>query len=66
MADKPEKKDEISLRYVDRRTIERYLKRGAIDEKEYARYLKSLEDLAASAGSVETEVASGGELVPTR
>jgi hypothetical protein len=66
VADKPDKKDEISLRYVDRRTIERYLKRGAIDDKEYARYLKSLEDLSGSAGSVETEFASGGELGPTR
>jgi hypothetical protein len=61
-----EKKEEISLRYLDRRTVERYLKRGMIDEKEYARYLKSLEDLSENAGSVETEFTSGGELGPTR
>lgn len=61
-----EKKDEISLRYLDRRTVERYLKRGQIDEKEYARYLKSLEDLSEQAGSVETEFTEGGELGPTR
>jgi hypothetical protein len=61
-----EKKDEMSLRYLDRRTIERYLKRGAVDEKDYAKYLKSLPDLAESAGSVETEFATATELGPTR
>jgi hypothetical protein len=61
-----EKKEEMSLRYLDRRTIERYLKRGQIDEKDYARYLKSLQDLSESANSVETEFSSDGELGPTR
>jgi hypothetical protein len=61
-----EKKEESSLRYLDRRTVERYLKRGMIDEKEYARYLKSLEDLAEKASGVETEFTPDGELGPTR
>jgi hypothetical protein len=46
--------------------VERYIKRGLLDEKEYARHLKSLQDLAQNAGSVETEFTSLGELGPTR
>jgi hypothetical protein len=61
-----EKEKEIPVRYLDRRVVERYIKRGLLDEKEYARHLKSLEDLAANAGSVETEFTSVGELGPTR
>jgi len=61
-----EKKDEIPLRYLDRRVVERYMKKGLLDEKEYARHLKALEDLAEKAGSVETEFTSIGELGPTR
>jgi hypothetical protein len=61
-----DKKDEINPRMLDRRVVERYLKRGALDEKEYAKYLKSLPDLAESAGSVETEFTTVGELGPTR
>jgi hypothetical protein len=61
-----EKKDEIPVRYLDRRVVERYLKKGLLDEKEYQKYLKSLEDLTEKAGSVETEFSSVGELGPTR
>jgi hypothetical protein len=61
-----DKEKEIPLRYLDRRVVERYLKKGLLDEKEYARYLKSLDDLAEKAGSVETEFTSIGELGPTR
>lgn len=61
-----EKKEEIPLRYLDRRVVERYLKKGLLEEKEYHRYLKSLDDLAEKAGSVETEFAELGELGPTR
>lgn len=61
-----EKKEEIPTRYLDRRVVERYIKRGLLDEKEYARHLKSLADLADQAGSVETEFTSDGELGPTR
>ena len=61
-----DKKDEIPLQYLDRRVVERYIKKGLLDEKEYHRHLKSLEDLAAKAGSVETEFTSLGELGPTR
>ena len=61
-----EKKEEIPLQYLDRRVVERYIKKGLLDEKEYHRYLKSLADLAENAGSVETEFTSLGELGPTR
>jgi hypothetical protein len=61
-----EKEKEIPVRYLDRRVAERYIKRGLLDEKEYARYLKSLEDLAEKAGSVETEFTSVDGIGPTR
>ncbi len=61
-----EKKEEIPLQYLDRRVVERYIKKGLLDEKEYQRYLKSLDDLAEKAGSVETEFTSVGEIGPTR
>jgi hypothetical protein len=46
--------------------VERYMKRGLLDEKEYHRYLKSLTDLAEQAGSVETEFTEVEGLGPTR
>ena len=61
-----DKKEEIPSRYLDRRVVERYIKKGLLDEKEYARHLKSLEDLAGKAGEVETEFTIDGELGPTR
>ena len=61
-----DKKEEIPSRYLDRRVVERYLKKGLLDEKEYQRHLKALDDLQEKAGSVETEFSSVGELGPTR
>ena len=61
-----EHQKEIPVRYLDRRVVERYLKRGLLDEKEYHRHLKSLEDLAEKAGSVETEFTEVEGLGPTR
>lgn len=61
-----DKKEEIPARYLDRRVVERYIKKGLLDEKEYHRHLKALEDLAEKAGSVETAFTSVGELGPTR
>ena len=61
-----EKEKEIPIRYLDRRVVERYLKRGLLDEKEYAKYLKSLDDLAEKAGSVETEFSTVDGIGPTR
>ena len=61
-----DKKDEIPIQYLDRRVVERYIKRGLLDEKDYARHIKALEDLAEKAGNVETEFTSDGELGPSR
>ena len=61
-----EKKEEIPLKYLDRRVVERYIKKGLLDEKEYQRHLKSLEDLAGKASDVETEFTALGELGPSR
>lgn len=61
-----EKKEETPLRYLDRRVVERYLKKGLLDEKEYQRHLKALDDLSEKAGSVETAFEPDGELGPTR
>jgi hypothetical protein len=61
-----DKKEEIPVQYLDRRVVERYIKKGLLDEKEYQRHLKSLEDLAEKAGPVETQFTSTGELGPTR
>ena len=46
--------------------VERYIKKGLLDEKEYQRHLKSLDDLAEKASDVETEFTTLGELGPSR
>ncbi len=61
-----EKHGEIDPRHLDRRVVERYLKKGLLDEKEYQKYLKSLPDLAETADKIDTEFASGDDLGPTR
>ena len=61
-----EKEKEIPIRYLDRRVVERYIKRGLLDEKEYQRHLKSLEDKAETASSVETEFTSVDGIGPAR
>ena len=54
-----EKQTELPVKYLDRRTVERYQKRGLVDEKELARLLKALPDLAEQAEKVETEFDDG-------
>ena len=54
----------ILVNYV--RVVERYLKKGLIDEKEYARLMKALPDLADKATKVETDFSSADELGPAR
>jgi hypothetical protein len=61
-----EKRDELSTKYLDRRVVERYIKKGLLEEKEYARLLKALPDLADKAAKVETEFSSADELGPAR
>lgn len=43
----------LDPKYTDKRTVERYLRSGVVDEKEYDKYLKSLPDLAENALPVE-------------
>jgi len=40
---------------LDKRVVARYLRKGALDEKEYERLLKALPDLEAQAVPVESE-----------
>ena len=61
-----DKQHELPLKYLDRRVVERYIKKGMIDDKEYARLLKALPDLAERATKVETDFTSADELGPAR
>jgi len=54
------------MKYLDRRVVERYVKKGLVDEKEYARLLKTLPDLAEKAATVETDFSTTDELGPAR
>jgi hypothetical protein len=43
-------------KFLDRRTAERYLRSGQLDEKAYERHLKGLPDVAEKGASVETSM----------
>lgn len=45
---------------VDQRVVKRYVRKGIVDEKDYAAYLKALPDLADQA--LPVEAAMEGEL----
>lgn len=46
--------DTINPRHLDKRTAERYLRTGQLEEKTWEKHLKSLPDLAEKAVSVDT------------
>ncbi len=46
--------DTVDPKYLDKRTAERYLRGGQLDEKAYERHIKSLPDVAEKAATVET------------
>ena len=46
--------DPIDPKYLDKRTAERHLRSGTLDEKEFERYIKSLPDVAEKSVPVET------------
>ncbi len=46
---------EIDPRYSDKRTIERYIKMGNVDEKAYEKHLKALPDVAEKGERVQAE-----------
>jgi hypothetical protein len=45
---------ELDPRYTDKRTIDRYIKTGMIDEKEYEKHVKNLPDVAEKGMAVES------------
>lgn len=46
---------DIDLRYADKRTAERYLKMGNLDEKAWAQHLKNLPDVAEKGERLQAE-----------
>jgi hypothetical protein len=53
---------EFENKLVDRRTAARYLRKGIVDEKEYAAYLKALPDLADQAMPIEAAMDAEDDL----
>lgn len=51
--------DTLDPKHLDKRTAERYLRSGQLDEKAYERHLKGLPDVAEK--SVPVETAMDGE-----
>ncbi len=50
--------DEIEIKLVDKRVVQRYVRKGRLDEKEYERHLKSLPDLAEQAVPIKAALDS--------
>ncbi|NMO17028.1 hypothetical protein HPC49_30245 [Pyxidicoccus fallax] len=46
--------DSADPKYLDKRTAERYLRSGQLDDKAYERHIKGLPDVAEKAVPVET------------
>lgn len=46
---------EIDLRYSDKRTIDRYIRQGTVDEKAWEKHLKSLPDVAEKGEKLQAE-----------
>jgi len=53
--------ENIDMSKLDKRTAERYVRSGLLDEKAYERYLKSLPDLAEKSTVIETVMPVEGE-----
>src|SRR5512143_677675 len=52
--------DTLDPKHLDKRTAERYLRSGQLDEKSYERHLKGLPDVADKAAPVETAMEAEG------
>jgi hypothetical protein len=48
--------DTLDPKFLDKRTAERYLRSGQLDDKAFERYLKSLPDVSDKAAPVETAI----------
>jgi hypothetical protein len=46
--------DTLDPKHLDKRTADRYLRSGQLDEKAYERHIKTLPDVADKASTVET------------
>jgi hypothetical protein len=46
--------DTLDPKHIDKRTAERYLRSGQLDEKAYERHIKSLPDVTEKSVPVET------------
>jgi hypothetical protein len=46
---------EIEIKHLDRRTLERYVARGVLTQKDLEKHLKGLPDLEGKAATVQTE-----------
>jgi hypothetical protein len=46
--------DQFSDTQIDKRVVSRYIRKGIVDEKEYAQHQKSLPDLADRAVEIES------------
>lgn len=53
--------DQASLKYTDKRTIDRYMRTGQVDEKTWEKHLKSLPDVAEKAAAIESSMSEGDE-----
>ena len=54
--------DTLDPKHLDKRTSERYLRSGQLDDKAYDRHLKALPDLGEKSSSVETTMAEDDDL----
>jgi hypothetical protein len=48
--------DQLENKHVDKRVMQRYVKKAIIEEKELERYMKALPDLAEQAVPVEAAI----------
>ncbi len=53
--------DTLDPKFLDKRTIQRYVDLGLLDEKAYERHVKSLPDLTEKSAAVETVMLAGDE-----
>lgn len=52
--------DTLDPKHLDKRTAERYLRSGLLDEKAFERHIKGLPDVAEKAVPVETAIEAEG------
>ena len=48
--------DTLDPKHLDKRTAERYLRSGLLEEKAYERHIKGLPDVADKAAPIETAI----------